>query len=219
MEIMSGNLTKYQLLQHRHLSLLRALQDAGVEAKCNSHGDWTVAYMYDTPIAIPAATKHPTMDEWTRKNLLVGCNRALAPRQYWTRCGESDMGQTSPALCTNCGGNLLLADPGIRVATMPDGYEFSKQYKSSFSFDEFINGGWTIETMKEYRIIVPVEVEVPPPPMPGYEGFAMSLKLVSGTVHAKISGTDTEFAVDATPSLVDLINSLRGAIVTAPAKA
>ena len=30
-----NNLSKYELLQHRHLSLLRALEQHGVKAKCD----------------------------------------------------------------------------------------------------------------------------------------------------------------------------------------
>ena len=40
-----------------------------------------------------------------------GCGRRLAAGQYWTFCGETDMGQTMPALCTECGGECELAPP------------------------------------------------------------------------------------------------------------
>jgi hypothetical protein len=40
-----------------------------------------------------------------------GCQRPLAPYQWWAWCGETDMGQTAPALCTECGGDLKLATP------------------------------------------------------------------------------------------------------------
>jgi hypothetical protein len=36
-----------------------------------------------------------------------GCGAKLAPGQHWAVCGETDMGQTSPALCTRCGGVFL----------------------------------------------------------------------------------------------------------------
>lgn len=39
-----------------------------------------------------------------------GCGRALADGQYWVYCGETDMGQTGPALCTGCGGEFALRD-------------------------------------------------------------------------------------------------------------
>jgi len=39
------------------------------------------------------------------------CNRKLAKGQYWTFCGETDMGQSMPALCTECGGKFKLTDP------------------------------------------------------------------------------------------------------------
>lgn len=31
-----------------------------------------------------------------------GCNAKLAPGQYWSFCGETDMGQTLPVLCERC---------------------------------------------------------------------------------------------------------------------
>lgn len=38
-----------------------------------------------------------------------GCKKRLAPGQHWAFCGETDMGQTAPALCTECGGEYKLA--------------------------------------------------------------------------------------------------------------
>ena len=38
----------------------------------------------------------------------MGCKRKLAPGQWWNFCGETDMGQTLPALCTECGGSYIL---------------------------------------------------------------------------------------------------------------
>lgn len=35
-----------------------------------------------------------------------GCGARLAPGQHWAFCGETDMGQTEPALCTACGGEF-----------------------------------------------------------------------------------------------------------------
>lgn len=36
-----------------------------------------------------------------------GCGRILAPGQWWHFCGETDMGQTLPVLCTYCGGDYI----------------------------------------------------------------------------------------------------------------
>ena len=36
-----------------------------------------------------------------------GCGARLAPGQYWGFCGETDMGQTLPALCKQCGGEFI----------------------------------------------------------------------------------------------------------------
>lgn len=41
----------------------------------------------------------------------TGCRRNLAPGQWWNFCGETDMGQTLPFLCTECGGKGILAEP------------------------------------------------------------------------------------------------------------
>ena len=40
----------------------------------------------------------------TEENRSNGCGATLAQGQYWSFCGETDMGQTLPALCTRCGG-------------------------------------------------------------------------------------------------------------------
>lgn len=39
-----------------------------------------------------------------------GCRARLAPGQWWGWCGETDMGQTAPALCIECGGEFKRAD-------------------------------------------------------------------------------------------------------------
>lgn len=44
-----------------------------------------------------------------------GCGRRLAGGQFFTFCGEMDMGQTDPALCTECGGELK-PDPSAQPA-------------------------------------------------------------------------------------------------------
>ena len=36
------------------------------------------------------------------------CYEKLADGQWWGYCGESDMGQTEPVLCTECGGVFIL---------------------------------------------------------------------------------------------------------------
>lgn len=40
-----------------------------------------------------------------------GCGSKLAPGQYWSFCGETDMGQSMPALCDQCGGSFKLDLP------------------------------------------------------------------------------------------------------------
>lgn len=37
-----------------------------------------------------------------------GCLRRLKDGQWWRYCGETDMGQTEPALCSECGGTFEL---------------------------------------------------------------------------------------------------------------
>lgn len=41
----------------------------------------------------------------------MNCGRNLAPGQYWTFCGETDMGQSAPVQCELCEvGGLKLPD-------------------------------------------------------------------------------------------------------------
>ena len=58
-----------------------------------------------------------------------GCGKRLAEGQFWTFCGETDMGQTAPALCTECGGEYKLAAQrkgcGRKIHT-PDPYSNGK---------------------------------------------------------------------------------------------
>lgn len=37
-----------------------------------------------------------------------GCGEPLAKGQWWSTCGETDMGQSIPVLCTKCGGEYKL---------------------------------------------------------------------------------------------------------------
>lgn len=41
----------------------------------------------------------------------MSCGKLLAPDQWWHFCGETDMGQTLPVQCTECGGEYKLASP------------------------------------------------------------------------------------------------------------
>lgn len=38
------------------------------------------------------------------------CGAKLADGQWWHFCGETDMGQTLPVQCTDCGGDMIRAD-------------------------------------------------------------------------------------------------------------
>jgi len=38
----------------------------------------------------------------------MGCKRTLSANSWFNWCGETDMGQTLPALCVECGGNFEL---------------------------------------------------------------------------------------------------------------
>lgn len=50
---------------------------------------------------------------------MSGCRTKLAPDQWWSFCGETDMGQTAPALCTACGGEYIRADDGSKTMMDP----------------------------------------------------------------------------------------------------
>lgn len=53
--------------------------------------------------------KKNTTAVFTVKNRInEGCGKTLEPGQWWNFCGETDMGQTTPVLCTECGGDLKL---------------------------------------------------------------------------------------------------------------
>lgn len=45
----------------------------------------------------------------------MSCGKILKEGQWWHFCGETDMGQTPPALCTECGGRFELASPEIQA--------------------------------------------------------------------------------------------------------
>lgn len=99
-----SNLTKYELLQHRHLSLLRALEAAGVRATSNHKGEWMV--------------------------------------------------HTTESICREF---KVDAHPGD--IKMPEGYEFNKDrpaYDPAITLQQFLDVGWTIDTLKSQAIIVPV---------------------------------------------------------------
>lgn len=42
--------------------------------------------------------------------LKTGCGCVLKQGQWFRFCGETDMGQTAPVLCTNCGGEFILEE-------------------------------------------------------------------------------------------------------------
>jgi hypothetical protein len=51
-----------------------------------------------------------------------GCGHKLADDQWWKFCGETDMGQTAPALCEKCEkGGFKLKEPVVEEST-PDNY-------------------------------------------------------------------------------------------------
>lgn len=52
--------------------------------------------------------KYFNSQEQVNKKPKEGCRKKLAPDQWWQTCGETDMGQTLPALCTECGGDYKL---------------------------------------------------------------------------------------------------------------
>ena len=39
---------------------------------------------------------------------MSGCGKTFEDKNWWNFCGETDMGQSMPALCTNCGGKYPL---------------------------------------------------------------------------------------------------------------
>lgn len=51
-----------------------------------------------------------SLKESQKSNDGTGCGRRLADGQYWTFCGETDMGQTQRAICQECGGTFRLTE-------------------------------------------------------------------------------------------------------------
>ncbi len=47
---------------------------------------------------------------------MSGCKKKLAQPCWWNFCGETDMGQTAPVLCTHCGGEYVLMEDVCRQA-------------------------------------------------------------------------------------------------------
>lgn len=44
------------------------------------------------------------------ETIRTGCGCVLKQGQWFRFCGETDMGQTAPVLCTNCGGEFILEE-------------------------------------------------------------------------------------------------------------
>lgn len=51
---------------------------------------------------------------------MSGCNAKLAQPSWWNFCGETDMGQTAPVLCTECGGEYLRMEDFVEGGKMLD---------------------------------------------------------------------------------------------------
>ena len=68
-----------------------------------------------------------------------GCGEKLADGQWWSYCGETDMGQTEPALCTECGGNFYRANKPEKEWNMKISEQnlamLMKKHSGNFSFD------------------------------------------------------------------------------------
>lgn len=70
----------------------------------------------------------------------MSCNKTLAEGQWWAFCGETDMGQTSPVLCTECGGEFeLMSDADIQ------------KRKAKNSRDKLEKEKWIKENPIEYQ--------------------------------------------------------------------
>jgi hypothetical protein len=54
-----------------------------------------------SPPARSQAHRRKLNKQWTRRSP-EGCGKKLAAGQFWSYCGETDMGQTAPALCEEC---------------------------------------------------------------------------------------------------------------------
>lgn len=58
---------------------------------------------------------------------MSGCGKPLKRGQWWQFCGETDMGQTAPALCTECGGEFILASDSEKESFASELKEITSQ--------------------------------------------------------------------------------------------
>lgn len=96
--------------------LWRAARDECDRAR-DQCADWAYELRKITDARKGRLTPDPALeDKWNltwpslKTQQKRGCRKRLALGQWWAFCGETDMGQTAPALCTECGGEFKL-DP------------------------------------------------------------------------------------------------------------
>ncbi len=90
---------------------------------------------------------------------MAGCGKRLKNAQWFFWCGETDMGQTPPALCTECGGSFILhpkEKTKICRAYLAAGWFSDKQENSRLEIIKALtNAGLDFYSPKEDGLYVP----------------------------------------------------------------
>lgn len=72
----------------------------------------------------------------------MSCGKLLKEGHWWHFCGETDMGQTMPVQCTECGGEYELASPDKQAE-----YEARKATRSVEGYFNLYNGEGSSNTI------------------------------------------------------------------------
>ena len=242
---MSGNLTKYEQLQHRHLSLLRALQDQGITAKCDHHGDWHVKFIgREMPTIEDIARKHPTFDEWNSKGqldvsvcIMDDDNPVPVPYSIWL--AQKPRSITKEDICNIFGVPHWVLGP--QVDEYVDKLDWKVDVRKLYKWIAPPLPGTNAALDHEYRLLrdahafgydtimasrIPAILSACSDPLKfvaksdqePFDKWAMTLSVAGEEVEATFSD-GTRKRVEKTPFIRDLMHRLRSVIVSAPAKA
>lgn len=150
-----SNLTKMELLQHRHLSLLRALQDADVEVVCDEKGKWVVTDKRRP--CTPEGGKWVVTDKRLPRSYTVTLDSNGNVVGSIPKCQASDVFLTGNGMFT---GNDMFV-PKWQQPCIPEGYKWVDKIDCGQTFADFLTQGWTVELLKKYGFLVPIYSDKP----------------------------------------------------------